>query len=331
MANTMKKLACFCFMTLLAGAIAPGSDVRPAHAASSSQGQRVVVTVNDQPITNYDVSQRIRPNEALNIGRGNAEQKRKDALQDLIDDVIKRSEAKKNNVEPNDKQVDQAMERLAQNMGSSRDSLAKTLQGKGINIKTLRNHIKASISFNWIMSRKLNIKVEVDKAEVDRRYASIMDDPRLKPVEVYEIVEVSLPVEASAGAMLDQLIYARAVEAQQIMQKYKGCGSLRKATSGVFNVKIGQPVQAEGSKLPAEMRQALNKAGTGKLIGPMRGKSGVQLIAFCGRKSISPPKPTREVVEEMVKNEKYRLQSERIMRELRRAAFIDYKSASASQ
>lgn len=329
MANIMKKLAKFFLAVFLTTGIASGTGVPTALAASD--GQRVVVTVNDQPITNYDVQQRMRLNEALNMARGGAEQKRKDALQDLIDDVLKRSEAKKNQVEPTDKQVDEAMNRLATNMNSSAESLAKTLQSKGISVNTLKNHIKASISFNWIMSRKLNIKVEVDKAEVDRRYASIMSDPRLKPVEVYELVEVELPVESSAGAMMDQLMYARAVEAQQIMQKYKGCGSLRSAASGIFNVKIGQPVQAEGSRLPADMKAALSKAGTTKLLGPMRGKSGVQLIAFCGRKSISPPKPSREVVEEMVKNEKYRLQTERIMRDLRRSAFIDYKSASASQ
>ncbi|MGE0211899.1 MAG: SurA N-terminal domain-containing protein [Parvibaculaceae bacterium] len=327
----MKKLAKFSAAVFLAIGLASGAGIVTAQAASNSDGQRVVVTVNDQPITNYDVSQRMRLNEALNMARGSDEQKRKDALQDLIDDVIKRSEAKKNQVEPSDKQVDEAVERLAKNMNSTTDSLAKTLQGKGISLSTLKNHIKASISFNWIMTRKLNLKVEVDKAEVDRRYASIMDDPRLKPVEVYELIEVELPVESSAGAMMDQLMYARAIEAQQIIQKYKGCGSLRQATSGVFNVKIGQPVQAEGSRLPAQMKGALNKAGTKSLLGPMRGKGGVQLIAFCGRKSVSPPKPSREVVEELVKNEKYRLQSERVMRDLRRSAFIDHKSASVAQ
>lgn len=331
MTNIMKKLASFLASAILGAGIALGSWQGAALAASTSEGQRVVVTVNDQPITNYDVSQRMRLNEVLNMARGNQEQRRKDALQDLIDDVIKRSEAKRNQVSPTDKQVDEAMERLAKNMNSSTDSLAKLLKGKGINITTLKNHIKASIAFNWIMNRKLNLKVEVDKAEVDRRYASIMEDPRLKPVEIYELIDVELPVESSAGAMMDQLMYARAVEAQQIMQRYKGCSSLKQATSGVFNVKISQPVQAEASRLPAQMKSALNKAGTKNLIGPMRGKNGVQLIAFCGRKSISPPKPSRDVVEEMVKNEKYRLQSERVMRDLRRSAFIDYKSASASQ
>ena len=330
MTNIMKKLASLSAFAFLATGLALG--VGPLSAqATSSDAQRVVVTVNDQPITNYDVAQRMRLNEALNMARGNADQKRKDAVQDLIDDVIKRSEAKKNNVEPTEKQVNDALARLAQNMNSTPEGLAKTLQGKGIGINALKNHIKASISLNWIMSRKLELKVEVDKAEVDRRYATIMEDPRLKPVDIYELIEVELPVEASAGAMMDQLMYARAIEAQQISQKYKGCGSLRQAASGVFNVKVGQPVQAEASRLPPQMKEALNKAGTKSLLGPMRGKGGVQLIAFCGRKSISPPKPTREVIEEMVKNEKYRLQTERVMRDLRRSAFIDYKSASAAQ
>ncbi len=314
-------------------AIVCASLLQPAEApAQSSEGQRVVVTVNDQPITNYDISQRIRLNDILGAAQGGSDaQRRKEALQDLIDDVVKRSEAKKSQLEPTDKQVEEAVAKLAKNMSLSTEGLEKSLRGKGVSMSALRNHVKASLGFNWIMTRKHNIKVEVDKGEVDKRYASISSDPRLKPVEVMRVIEIDLPVEDSAGAMADQLMYARAVEAQQIIQRYKGCGSLRQATEGIFNVKIGKTMEAAGDQLPPEMRSVLLKAGTTKLIGPMRGKGGVQLIAFCGSRSVAPQKPSREVVEDLVRNEKYRVQSERLLRDLRRTAFIDYKDRSLTQ
>jgi len=329
MAAVMKPLvaAAFCGAIIAGAALLCGQDVR----AESSEGQRIIVTVNDQPITNFDVTQRMRLNEVLGSGQGSEAQRRKEALKDLVDDVLKRSEAKKNQVEPTEKQVNDSVDRLAKNMGTTTDGLEKSLRSKGISMSTLKNHVKASLGFNWIMTRKHNIKVEVDKAEVDKRYASLSSDPRLKPVEVLQIVEILLPVEDSAGSMMDQLMYARSIEARQIMERYTGCGTLRQATEGVFNVKIGRPIEAPSDQIPADMRNMLLKAGSKNLLGPMRGKGGVQLVAFCGRKTISPPKPSREVIEEMVKNEKYRLQSERVLRDLRRTAFIDYKDRSLTQ
>jgi parvulin-like peptidyl-prolyl isomerase len=103
---------------------------------------------------------------------------------------------------------------------------------------------------------------------------------------------------------------------------------LRQATDGVYNVKTSKPIQAMVDKMPPEMRKALEQAGTKRLIGPMPSQEGVRLIAFCGKKTMAPPKPTREMVENMVLNEKYSSQVESTIRELRRKSFVDYKDAS---
>jgi peptidyl-prolyl cis-trans isomerase SurA len=46
---------------------------------------------------------------------------------------------------------------------------------------------------------------------------------------------------------------------------------------------------------------------------------------------VEPPRPTREMVENMLLNEKHQLASQRILRELRRSAYIDYKDTSYTQ
>ena len=79
----------------------------------------------------------------------------------------------------------------------------------------------------------------------------------MKPVTVVSVQQVDLPVESSAEAMQQQLLYARAVEAQQVTQRYKGCGCLGAATKGIFNVKIGKAVEADVDRLPPDMRKAL--------------------------------------------------------------------------
>jgi peptidyl-prolyl cis-trans isomerase SurA len=113
--------------------------------------------------------------------------------------------------------------------------------------------------------------IKVDQAKVDAKIAEIMSDPRMKPLTVVSVQQVDLPVESPKSAMGQQLMYARAVEAQQIMQRYKGCNSIKSASRDIFNVKVGRRMEADLDKLPKELRTALVKAGTRKLIGPVPG------------------------------------------------------------
>ena len=322
--SPFKSLVCASALTGLLIADIP-AGVTPAAA----QSQRLVVVVNDNPITNYDINQRMKLNRVLGVSQGSQKQQRKRALSELINDVITRSEAQRLKLEFKKEQIDKTIDGMAKGAGLTTASLTSKLRKNGISIKTFRQQVEDTLVFRYLMRRKYNVNVDISDAEVDRRYNKITSDPRLKPVHIFEIREIDLPVENASEAMRSQLEYARAVEAQQIMKRYKGCSSARKAASGIFNVKVGQVVQAPADKLPNEMRKVLLNAGTKRLIGPMRGPKGIRLIGFCGQRTLKPPKPPRDAVKNMLLNEKYQKASERVMRDLRRRAFIDYKDKSA--
>lgn len=273
----------------------------------------------------------MRLKQALGATGGSEAQQRKAALQDLIDDVVKQVEAKRNKIEPTEQQIAEAIERMAKNIGTTTQGLTETLRSNGVAMNTLKQYVSASLAFNHLATSKYNIKVEVKPAEVDRKMASVQSDPRFKPVSVYELQEISLPVEEMGEAMAAQLFQARAIEANQFMQRFQGCNKSRAAASGIFNVQITDTLQIPADQLPKEMKQALDQVGPGKLIGPMRAPQGVQIIAFCGKRVVEPPKPTRDVVESILRSEKYDMASERILRDLRRTAYIDYKDPSYTQ
>ncbi len=317
--------AVFCGIVL--ASTTPAMVGLPTHAVAASQG--ILVVVNDQPITNRDVDQRLKLNAALGDSRGSREQRRKQVLESLIDEVIAKSQAKKLGMKFDNKRVDKAIEDMAKGGNSTVDDLARTLKKKGISMSALRSQVEALMTLRAIVGRNSKTKFEVSDAEIDRRFAKMDSDPRMKPVTVFQIREVDLPVEKTSQAMRQQLMYARAVEAQQIARRYKGCSSLRQAAKGVFNVKISRVVQAPADKMPKQMRKVLKDAGTKKLIGPMRGPSGVRMIAYCGIKHLKPPKPPRTAVKSILLREKYEKITDRVMRDLRRRAFIEYKDKSA--
>jgi peptidyl-prolyl cis-trans isomerase SurA len=318
----MKKLL------LAAVLLAPAWLFAPAQ--SNAEGQSVVVTVNDLPITDFDIDQRIRLWNAIGreVKQGNV---RKTALQSLIDDMIKRAEAKKYKAEATDDMVDQQIARMAKNSGTDTQGLAAKLKSKGVSMSALKNEVMAQISFNRLLNALYKVKVEVDPSEVDKKYQEIASDPRLAPVAVYEVIEITLPIEKTSDAMAQELVTARAADAEQYRRQYKGCASARQAASGVFNVKISNVLKADGRKLPAPLKAALDKAGPGGLVGPGSSAEGIQLIGYCRKSSIAPPAPTREQVETMLMNKKYDVYEERYMRELRRNAFVDYKDPAYAQ
>src|SRR5262245_20067467 len=149
----------------------------PADAAS----YRVLVTVDDEPITEYDVDQRIKLREVLGY-RQEAGDQRKKVLNGLIDDVIIRMEAKRNKVDVTDKQIDESIERLAKGANTTVDGLREKLKEKGVSLGALKRHVTSTIVMRWLMSGKdSQKKTTADPAEIDPRLASSTHAPRLKP------------------------------------------------------------------------------------------------------------------------------------------------------
>ena len=322
----------FCLAALLCALYLLDSNRNSARAAD----QGIVATVNDIPITSFDIDQRLRLLEILGQ-KQEANDARKKALNMMIDEVIKIAEGVKYKISATDKEIDAQMGRVTKGLQTDAAGLRAKLQSQGIAIASLKQYVAAQISFARILSGKYHVKIKVEPAEVDRKSAeikqdleqkvsTIMKDPRMKSVQVYTILEIDLPVEGEDSMLLQ----ARAVEAVQLIKNFKGCGTARAAASGIFNVKIGKQIDALSAKIPKSMKQALDKVGPGKAMGPARGPKGIQVIGFCGKRTIQPPKPkyelpTRQQVEAAVSNEKYDAAEEKYMKIMRKGALIEYK------
>ena len=307
-----------------------------------AEGLGVVAIVNDVPVTELDVSQRISLMKTLgDLPEGNIS--RKKALQSLTDDVIKLAEAKRLNMAATDAEISKQIARVATGLKTTPEGLLKQLAEKGISADTFRRYIAAQTGFNRIITTKHRNDVVIKPEDIDRKFADIQQkvdaqlteikkDPRMKAVTVYTIMEINLPVEANDA----QLLQARAIEAVQVARQFTGCKNAKAAASGVFNVKFGKAIEADASKLPKPMKAALDKAGAGKVIGPMRAKNGIQLLAYCGARKITPtmPKfemPTRQQVENALINEKFDTFEETYMKDARRKIYVEYRNPNYTQ
>jgi len=313
------------------------ASVAPGDARAETQG--IVAVANDMPITERDITQRIELRKIL----GDPPLDRKQALKGIIDDQVKILEAKRLSMIPSDSEITDRMQRIAKGMKLTREELLAKLKKEGISEATVRSYLLASVAFSRIISAKYREEVKASPEEVDAKMAEIdknigaqvrklMNDPRMKPLTVYSLMEVTLPIDGEDPGLLQ----SRAIEAQQVLRNFKGCNNARKAAEGVFNVKIGKRFDADAAKLPKPMKQALDKAGEGRAIGPMRSKAGIQLVALCGVRTITPPKPdfkmpSREQVERLVINEKYDKLEEGYLEEARERVYVEYRNPNYAQ
>lgn len=309
---------------------------------SFAQQSIVIATVNDQPITSFDIDQRIRLLRTLGEPETNLGNRKKIA-NDLINDVIKIEEAKRNKMDATPTEINERLKRIATNMKTDEAGLISKLKAKGISLATFSQYTAAQMAFGRLLSVKYHEKVTVNQAAVDQKLnsitreingklAKIKADPRMQSLTVYSILEINFPVEGNDP----QLMQSRAIEATQYVQRFKSCTNPRGPAAGIFNVQIGKKLEADSRKLPGPMRALFQSKGPGHAFGPMRGPGGVQVVAFCSQRSITPKMPqaqmpTRAQIENVVLNENYSVVEQKYVAIMRKTAIIEYKDQSYAQ
>lgn len=319
---------------------------------SLAQDQKVIVTVNDMPITSFDIQQRINLWKLLGEPNARKDGARKLALNELIDDIAAIEETKKLKFPPTEKEVDEYLLDYAKGLKTDERGLKSKLKGQGISVAAMRQYLAGRLAFNRLVRGKFKEDFSVSDAEVKKRQAQyraeidgkinsqiakIEADPRRRPITVYQLMRIRFPVDAPEGGMTQEVLNSRAIEVNTFVQRFKGCGNAKAAASGIFNVKVDKKFDVDASKLDKQMRQTLEKLGQGRAIGPVRSPNGLEAIAFCGSRKIVPPKierpkdiqyPTADQVRNVLVQEKYASVAAKYGSKFRKGVLIEFRDSA---
>ena len=167
--------------------------------AAHAQSPAIIAIVNDHPITELDLTQRIALLEIMNdVPKGGLDKKA--ALHQLIDQEVKLQEAQRYNLLPTDTDLADRIKKLAENLKLTTDALYAKLDAKGISKDAFRQYVRAGMGFQRIIQGKYQQKFKATDAEIDAKMAEvksnisqeeakIMNDPRMKPINVYSLME----------------------------------------------------------------------------------------------------------------------------------------------
>ena len=290
-------------------------------AAQEQTEQSIVVLVNDDPITVYDVEQRQRflavttqeqPSPAL----------KKKATDMLIEERLQIQQGRKLGITPDEDEVNKVLAGMAQNNKMSPDQLGAALGQMGVNIKTLRDRIRSQVAWQDVVRKKFRRDVSIGEADVDRALTDAGDQGKPKEETTLQLRQVryEIPTEADQAAIAKQLAAIEAIRA-----KVQSCSNISTLTKDIkgFKVKTLQD-QLPGS-LGQPMRTLVMNAKVGQMTPPTLSGSAIEAYAVCGKHAVKGDPEKRQQAQVKLMEQELGIRAEGLLRDMRQDAFIEYR------
>lgn len=294
-------------------ALAWGPGMTPARS------QSIVVMVNGDPITDYDIEQRTK----LNFLSTRKKQSRQEIINELIDDKVKIKEGKKFGVEPSASDIDQSYAGMGSRMRLNADQLTKSLESQGVRPETLKSRIKAEIVWTSLVRGRYKERLIVSDKDVASAVAAAGgDSDQQGQAFEYKMQPVVLVVANSSnqGAM-----EIRQKEAEALRARVQSCADANNIFRTTANAVIKEIVVKTSADIPPNLRKLLDDTPIGHLTPPEATKQGIQMVALCARTPTTIDTPKKREIKEQMYAKKYEATSKAYLQEVRKSAMIEYR------
>jgi len=286
-------------------------------APSRALAQHVVLVVNGEVITDYDIEQRTKFH-TLSDHKTTA---RQDVIEELIDEKLKVQIGRRYKIELDDNDVNSSYADMAKRMHLTSDQLTQTLAQGGVDSKTLKARIRADTTWQYIIRGKFQSSLQINEksvlAEMETQKKSDGDkvgyDYTLRPI---------LFVVPRGNTALQE---ARRKDAEALRARFTNCDSGLPFARSLRDVAIREPITKNSSELAPALREILDKTEVGHLTAPETTQQGVELFALCEKKETKDQTPEKREVREKMFSEQFQAKAKNYLRELRRQAMIERK------
>jgi peptidyl-prolyl cis-trans isomerase SurA len=283
-----------------------------------SPAQTVVVMVNGEPITDFDIEQRSK----LNFLTTHKQPGRQEVINELIDEKVKIKEGKKFSVEPTSSDVDQSYSTMASRMRLNSDQLTKMLESKGIRAETLKSRIKAEMVWSSLVRGRYKERLQV--GEKDVAAAVEAESGEKLQIEGFEYKMQPVVLIVPRGSP-QSAIEARQKEAEVLRGRVQSCEEANSYFRSMQNAAIREMVTKTSADLPPTLRKVLDDTPVGHLTPPEVTKQGIEMVVLCARKQTTIDTPKKREIRDKMYAQKYEATSKSYLQEVRKAAMIEYR------
>ena len=312
------RCTCIAAVTVLAILVSLFGSAASAWAQAE---QSIVVLVNDDPITVYDIEQRQRflavttqeqPSPAL----------KKKATDMLVEERLQIQQARKLGITSSEEDVNKVLAGMAKNNNMSPEQLGSALGQMGVNIKTLRDRIKAQVVWQDVVRKKFRRDVSIAESEVDKALGGGADAEAPKEETTLQLrqVKYEIPTDADQASIAKQLAAVESVRA-----KVQSCSNLSSHTKDMKGLKIKTLQDQLPGSLGQPMRTLVMNAKIGQMTPPTLSGSAIEAYAVCGKHAVKGDPQKRQMTEMKLMEEELGIRAEGLLRDMRQDAFIEYR------
>ena len=267
------------FLKLVAAALLAASA---AASPTGAQGvMRIAAVVNEDVISAYDLSQRVRMVMVTGRIPDTPENRRRLAeqvLRNMIDEQLQLQEAKRLNIRVTEEEIDRLLAKLNEQNKVPPGTLEAVLKRADIDINALRAKLRADDAWGKILREKLHQQVFISDEEVDeelKRLQAVQHLPR------HRVAEIFLPVdnpdsERQVRELADRLM-------QQIRAGADFAALAREFSQSASAAVGGDLGWVTKGQLDAEIDQVIATTPERQVAGPVQTLAGYHILLVIDR------------------------------------------------
>lgn len=263
---------------------APQTLAQQQAAPDLQQLNAIEVLVNDEPISSYDINQRLRLVIAISGGVRTQEeflQVREQVIQSMVDEKLQLQEAAEVELEVPDEQLEQFFARRAQGVGQEPEQFAEALSSIGSSKATMKKQMEAEIAWSQLVQGRLGAFVSVSDEEVEAFIQRIYDNRGKFEYRLGEIILLSQSPEQSAA------VEANAVQLVEQVRAGAQFGQIAQQLSASSTAAVGGDLGwVTIDDLDPTYSQQVQDSSVGAVLDPIRTPGGFIILTVSDRRRV---------------------------------------------
>jgi peptidyl-prolyl cis-trans isomerase SurA len=286
--------------------------------AMAQNAQGIAVLVNDEPISNYDVQQRVRL-ITVTTGQRDTNRLRSRAIDELVEEKLIMQEAKRLNINVPQEGVQQQLKDIAQRTKMTVPQFTRALSGVGINISSFSKRIETQLVWPLVIRARFGRNLQARPEDVDEALRHI-EGPKISTRYEFILQGILFIVPKDAS---EATVNARVNLAKHLQRGFRSCAETKAQVAGVPDVVINDLGQHTSDAMSPAERKTFDELGVNQTTAPRIHDTGVELIAVCAKNEIKDEKLARRTAEIELINKEFEAMSRRHLLDLKRDAVIE--------
>lgn len=250
---------------------------------SWAESGSVVISVNGNPITNFDIEHRIALLKLQNR-EGNL---KKIAEQELIDEKLKRLEAARLHIRVSKEEAKKAYTSFAAQNQMPADEFSMLLNNIGVTSQHFEEYIRTQMEWGKVIGARYQSESSEKGAmisETDAIQKLIHSHGKKPSVKEYDLRQITLLLPYKERA---KSLFSLREDAKKIKSRFLNCATIERSVKGTLNASVQNIGRILEPQLPSEWEKEILKTPIGHLTNPIATNNGLILLAVCKVRRIS--------------------------------------------